>query len=178
VVVDDRIHGQDLIGQRGTPRSNRDRRLRIGRWWWLLLQLNSAGKTEVGGCHGRQLGRAQAWATMHKTQWGLTLHDLEDKGNMFYKLMMKETIEGEKAMVAQFGRRLATMRVASDRALASRSSSTTSPWSAQAPPWVNCFGCRWIELVWRLSSCARVWGLREKIRRVRAALYRASWSYS
>jgi hypothetical protein len=58
------------------------------------------------------------------------------------------------------------------------SSSTASSCSPQAPPWVNCFGRWWIELVMWLSLCTRVWGLRDKIQRERAAIYRVSWSYS
>jgi hypothetical protein len=59
--------------------------------------------------------------------------------------MVKETVEGEWAMTARFGWRFAMVRVTSGGALASRSSSTASPCSPQAPPWVNCFE--------RLSSC-------------------------
>jgi hypothetical protein len=51
-------------------------------------------------------------------------------------------IDGERAVVARFGQRLAMVRVASGCALALRSSSTTLPCSPQAPPWVNCFGLR------------------------------------
>jgi hypothetical protein len=58
------------------------------------------------------------------------------------------------------------------------SSSTALPCSPQAPPWVNCLGRRWIELVRRLSLCAWVWGLRDKIQRIRATIYMATWSYS
>jgi hypothetical protein len=58
----------------------------------------------VGRHHGRQLGRAQARATEHKTRRGLTLRDLEDKGNPFCKLTTKETVEGERATVMWFGR--------------------------------------------------------------------------
>jgi hypothetical protein len=79
------------------PRSNRDRRLEIGRRWCLLLRLNSTGETEVGGRHGCWVGWAQARATVHEMQWGLTLRDLEDKGNRFCKLTTKETVEGEWA---------------------------------------------------------------------------------
>jgi hypothetical protein len=147
VVVGDRIHGQDLIGWRGTPWSNHDRWLRIGRW---LLWFNSVGDTEVDRCHGCQLGQAQAQATLHGTWWGLTLHDVEDKGNPFCKLTLKETVEGERAMAERFSRCLAMARVASDNAL---------PCSSQAPPWVNCFAHWWIKVVRQLSSCARVWGL-------------------
>jgi hypothetical protein len=77
-----------------------------------------------------------------------------------------------------FGRFLAMVRTASGGALALRSRSTASPCSPQAPPCVNCFGRRWIELMRWLSSCTRVWGLQDKIRWVRATIYRASWSYS
>jgi hypothetical protein len=66
VTVGDGIHGQDLIGQRGTPRSNCDRWLKIGRWQRLLLQLYSMGETEEGRRHGRRLVRAQARATGHQ----------------------------------------------------------------------------------------------------------------
>jgi hypothetical protein len=160
------------------PQSNRDRRLRIGRWRWLLLQLYNAGETEAGGRHGRRLGWAQARAMGHQTRWGLTLCDLEDKGHPFCKLTTKETVEGERAMASRFGRCLVIVRMASIGALASRSSSTASPCSPQAPPWVNCFRHRWIELVRRLSSCTRIWGLWDKIQWVQASIYMASWSYS
>jgi hypothetical protein len=53
------------------------------------------GETKVGGHHGRRIGRAQARATVHETRQGLTLRDLEDKGNQFCKLTVKETVEGE-----------------------------------------------------------------------------------
>jgi hypothetical protein len=178
VAVGDWIHDQDLIGWRGTPQSNHDRRLEIGWRRWLLLWLNNASETKVGRRHGRRLGQAQARVMVHKTRWGLTLRDLEDKGNRFCKITAKETVEGEGAMTARFGRHLAMVRVASGGALTSRSSSTALPCSPQAPPWVNCFGHRWIVLVRWLSSCARVSGLRDKIWRVRAALYMVSWSYS
>jgi hypothetical protein len=160
------------------PRSNRDRRPEIEWRRRILLWLNSVGETEVDGRHGRQLGWAKARVTGHETWWGLTLRDLEDKGNPFCKLMVKETVEGERATMARFGRCLAMMRAATGGALTLRSSSTASPCSPQAPPWVNWFGRRWIKLVRWLSSCARVWGLREKNWRVWAAFYRASWSYS
>jgi hypothetical protein len=137
-----------------------------------------SGETELGRCHGRCLGRAQAPAMVHETWWGLTLRDLEDKGNPFCKLTMRETIEGERATAARFGRRLAMVRTASGGALASRSSFTALPCSPQAPPWVNCLGCQWIELVWWLYLCARVWDLRDKFRWIRATIYRASYSYS
>jgi hypothetical protein len=39
----------------------------------------------------------------------LTLCDLEDKGNQFYKLTAKETVEGERSTTTWFGRRLATV---------------------------------------------------------------------
>jgi hypothetical protein len=178
VTIGDQIHVQDLIGRRGTPRSNRDRRLEIGQRRRLLLQLYSAGETKAGGRHGHQLGRAQARATGHQTRWSLTLHDIEDEGNPFCKLTATETIEGERATMMRFSRRLVMVRMASSSAPASRSSSTASPCSPQAPHWVNCFGHRWIKLVRRLSSCAWVCGLRDKIRRVWATIYRASWSYS
>jgi hypothetical protein len=64
----------------------------------------------------------------------LTLRDLEDKGNPFCKLTVKETVEGEQATAAWFGRRLATVRVASGGALALRNNSTASPYSPHAPP--------------------------------------------
>jgi hypothetical protein len=176
VVVSDRIHDQDLFRRRGTPRSNRDRRLEIGRRQRLHLRLYSVGETKAGGRHGPRLGRAQAQATEHQTWWGLTLHDLQDKGNPFCELTVKEKVEGERATVAQFGRRLSSVRMASGGAPASRSSSIASPCSPQAPPWVNCFGCRWIKLVQWLSSCARLWGLQDKIRWLQATIYRASWS--
>jgi hypothetical protein len=50
-------------------------------------------------------------------RWGLILHDLEVKGSSFCKLTVKETIDGERAMVTWFGRYLATVRVASGEAL-------------------------------------------------------------
>jgi hypothetical protein len=178
VAVGDRIHSQDLIGRRGTPQSNRECRLRIGRRWRLLLQLNSAGETEAGRHHSHQLGRAQARATVDEMLWGLTLRDLEDKGNPFCKLTVKETVEGEQATAAWFGRRLAMVRVASGGAAALRSSSTTSPCFPQSPPSINCFWHWWFELERQLSPCAKVWGLRTEIRRVWAGIYRASWSYS
>jgi hypothetical protein len=78
----------------------------------------------------------------HQTRRSLILHDLEDKGNPFCKLMAKETVDGERAMAAWFGRHLAMVRVASGGAAALRSSSTTLPCSPQAPPSVNCFGRR------------------------------------
>jgi hypothetical protein len=177
VVVGDRIHDQNLIGWRGTHQSNRDCRLEIGRRRRLLPWLDSAGETEAGGHHGCRLGHAQAWATGHQTWWSLTLRDLEDKGNPFCKHTAKETVEGERVTTARFGWRLAMVRTPSGVAPASRNSSTALPCSPQAPPWVNCFGRWWIELVRRLSSCTRVCGPRDKIRWVRAAIYRASWSY-
>jgi hypothetical protein len=119
-------------------------------------------RTERPRRHGQQLGRAQAWATGHQTRWGLILHDLEEQGNPFCKLTVKETVNGEKAAVARFSRRLATMRAASGGAPTSRSSSTTSPCSPQAPPWVNCFRRWWIELERWLSLCSRVWACRTK----------------
>jgi hypothetical protein len=137
-----------------------------------------SAKIELGRSHGRWLGRAQAPATVHEMRWGLTLHDLEDMGNPFCKLTTKEMVEGERATVARFGWCLVMVTTASGGAPALRSSSTASPCSPQAPHWVNCFKRRWIELVRRLSSCARVWGLRDKIRWIRAAIYRTSWSYS
>jgi hypothetical protein len=92
--------------------------------------------------------------------------------------MVKEMVEGEWSTAARFGRCLATVRTASGGAPTSRSSSTALPCSPQAPPWVNSFGHWWIELVWRLSLCARVWGLRDKIWWIQAAIYGASWSFS
>jgi hypothetical protein len=137
-----------------------------------------SAETEHGRRYGRQLRQAQAPAMVHEMQWGLTLRDIEDKGNLFCKLTAKETVEGERAIVARFSRCLAMVRTASGGAPALRSSATASPCSPKAPPWVNCFRHRWIELVQRLSSCASVWGLRVKIRWIWAAIYRASWSYS
>jgi hypothetical protein len=149
-------------------------------WWLGSFPTTSArsGRTEPPGRHGNQLEKTQARATVHHLRWGYLLRDLHDERKPFWKLMAKETVEGERVTVARFGRRLAMLRTAFDGAPASRSSSTTSPCSPQAPPWVNCFGRRWIELMRRLSSCARVWVLRDKIRWVQAAIYRASWSYS
>jgi hypothetical protein len=46
----------------------------------------------------------------------LTLHDLEVTGCSFCKLMMKETVDGERAMAARFGRLLVTARAASSEA--------------------------------------------------------------
>jgi hypothetical protein len=65
----------------------------------------------------------------------LTLRDLEDKGNLFCKPTTKETVEGERATVTRFVRRLVMVRTASGGALASRSSFTALPCSPQAPPW-------------------------------------------
>jgi hypothetical protein len=62
-----------------------------------------SAKIELKRCHGWRLERAQAPATVHKTRWGLTLRDLEDKGIPFCKLTAKETVEGEQVMVARFG---------------------------------------------------------------------------
>jgi hypothetical protein len=92
----------------------------------------SSSTQQRGQDRGGQTPWSPAWASSSlsysaQNMMRFDLRDLEDKGNMFYKLTVKETIEGEQAMVARFGRRLATMRVASGGALALRSSSTTSP---------------------------------------------------
>jgi hypothetical protein len=43
--------------------------------------------------------RDQARYLGHEKRWGLTLHDLEVEGSSFCKLTVKETVDGERAMV-------------------------------------------------------------------------------
>jgi hypothetical protein len=138
------------------------------------------------GSLGRDRAREAPWPVARvsssasygaRNEWGLALRYLEDKGGPFCKLTAKEMVQGEWTTTVWFGRCLTMVRTASGGAPALRSSTTASPCSRQAPPSVNCFGRRWIELVRWLSSCARVWALHNKIWWIGSAMYWASWSY-
>jgi hypothetical protein len=136
------------------------KRNRSGRMPWLSAWASSSSS------HGAP--NAMRFDPTRSRRQGEPVLQTYDKGNSW----------GRVGDCERFGRCLETVRTASNSALASRRSSTASPCSLQAPPWVNCFGCRWIKLVRWLSLCARVCGLQDKIWRVRAAIYRASRSYS
>jgi hypothetical protein len=121
---------------------------------------------------------AQACAMGHGARQSFSLRDLEEHGVSFYSLSATQTIHGGLAAVAWSSWSSTATHDLDWASPASRSSSKASPWSPQASPWFNCFGQWWIELVWQLSSCARVWGLRDEIQWVHAAIYRAFGSNS
>jgi hypothetical protein len=103
----------------------------------------------------------------------------KEGGVLFYSLFTKQTIHGGLAAVVAWSSRSSTASHDPTHASpAPRSSPKALPWSPQASPQFNCFGRRWIELTRRLSSCSRVWGLQNKIRWARAAIYMAFSSSS
>jgi hypothetical protein len=141
----------------------------FGRRQW---EQNVLGAMAAGG------ERAQACALGHGARQSFYLRDLEELGVSFYSLSVKQTIHGGLAVAAWSSWSSTTVHNLDWAYLASRSSSKASPQSPQASPWFNCFG-RWrIKLTWKLSSCARVWGLRDKIQQLRATVYRAFSSIS
>jgi hypothetical protein len=77
--------------------------------------------------------RAQARYPGHEKRWGLTLHDLYVEGSSFCKLMVKGTVDGERATAAWFGRHLAMVRAASDEAPVPRLAPAAAV-EARAPP--------------------------------------------
>jgi hypothetical protein len=116
---------------------------------------------------------SQTQATEHKrTQW-FFLRDLEGKGASFYSLLVEQTIHEVPTAAAWSSLFLKAWHDLARASPAPRSSPKALPWSPQASHRFNCFRWRWIELTWWLSLCTRVCGLRDKIWRARATIYRA-----
>jgi hypothetical protein len=103
-------------------------------------------KQGIRRLHGRRLEGAQAHYLGHEKRWGLTLHDLEVEGSSFCKLTVKETVDGERAMVMWFGRDLAMVRAASDEALILGLAPAAAVQAMDPPPMNKLAG---EALVWR-----------------------------
>jgi hypothetical protein len=158
---------------KGYPCSNLDRSIYSWRLGRLLPPWLGSADVERHGCsHGWRPG-AQAWPTGLQTWRQLLLHDLEGNRVSFYSLLVKQMIHEGLAAAACSSRPSTASPDLSGASPAPRSSSKVLPCSPQAPPQFNCFRLWWVTLVRWLYLCARVWCLRDEIRRTRAAIYRA-----
>jgi hypothetical protein len=190
----DRVHGLRLTGLLGSlnysrwfsdlwPRLNRAEG--VFRLWsqpsilvWttkpLLPRFDGTGETEHWRCHGcrRWRGSTSSYRALTNTMISPTW---PRRARALVLLTFGEANSPRRLAAVTWSPWLSmALHDLAWASLASRSSSKASPWSRQASPLFNWFGRWWIEFTRQLSSSARVWGLWDKIRRARAAIYRVS----
>jgi hypothetical protein len=74
---------------------------------------------------------------VHETRWGLILHDLEDKGGSFCKLIVVEMDHGKLAAGRQLGRPSTAVGTTPGGAPAPRTSSAAVVYVGAPPPCVR-----------------------------------------
>jgi hypothetical protein len=135
--------------------SNFGRGIRIQRLDAISLVDSASDKNRAPGAMAAGGERAQTLVTGHGARQGFFLCYLEVERDSFCKLMVKETVAGGQATTAWFGQHLATVRAASDEALAPRFVPVMAVQVGAPPPSVNsvrgCFGKmnRWWQLARR-----------------------------
>jgi hypothetical protein len=119
--VQTKIYG-DLIKTKSYFCSNPNHPSKIQRLRIVSSSLAWFGRTECREAPWPRLGRAHAQATVHETQQGLILHDVEDKEGSFCRLTVVETDDGKLAMGRRLGRPSTAVGMTSDGAPAPRTS--------------------------------------------------------
>jgi hypothetical protein len=171
------IYKRDLKAEGVFWASNLDRS--IWNWWTgrLLLPRFGSGHEQSTDAMATGNGWAQAQVMRAWIEARTLPTRYRRKGVSFYSLSAEKKIHKRLAVEAWFNRLLAIVSSSSSDPLA-RTRWIDSSRSPLAPPCFNCFRRWWIELVQRLSLCARVQSLWDKIRRAWATIYRASCTES